>query len=100
MNERQELAGRTPKFDPGQVLATPGAIVAIEFARASAVELLRRHLSGDWGDLSEADKHLNDEALTTGGRILSAYTLADGETVWIISEADRSATILLTPDEY
>jgi len=100
MSDQHELARRTPKFDPGQILATPGAIVAIEFARASAVELLRRHLSGDWGDLDDADKRLNDEALTTDGRILSAYTLADGQKVWIITEADRSATTILTPDEY
>ena len=100
MNDRHELARRTPKFDLGHVLATPGAIVAIEFARASLLELLRRHLTGDWGDLSDDDQRLNDEALTTGGRILSAYMLADGQRVWIITEADRSATILLTPDEY
>src|SRR5262245_53258450 len=100
MDERDELARRTPLFDPGRVVATPGAIVAIEFARANAVELLHRHLSGDWGDLSDHDKRLNDEAATSGGRILSAYTLADGEKVWIITEADRSATTILTPDEY
>src|SRR4051812_19238841 len=100
MNERHELARRRLKFDPGHVLATPGAIVAIEFARASARELLHRHLTGDWGDLSDDDQLLNEEALESGGRILSAYMLADGETVWIITEADRSATTFLTPEEY
>src|SRR5689334_11035821 len=99
MSEPLELAGRAPRFDPGQVVITPGAIVAIEFAKADTVELLHRHLSGDWGDLDAADKHLNDEALTNGDRILSAYTLADGQRIWIITYQGDNTCILL-PEEY
>lgn len=100
MNDQAEFERRASKFDLGHVVATPGAIVAVEFARADLRELLRRHKNGDWGDLSEEDKHLNDAAITTGDRILSAYTLPDGQRLWILTEADRSATTCLLPEEY
>lgn len=59
-----------------------------------------RHLSGDWGDLCEDDKALNDEAVCHGDeRILSAYE-KDGRKIWIITESDRSTTTILFPDEY
>jgi hypothetical protein len=63
--------------------------------------LLRRHSCGDWGTIDESDKQSNDLAVTNGTRILSAYALGDGqEKLWLITEADRSATTFLTPDEY
>lgn len=60
---------------------------------------LQRHSQCDWGDLSEADKQSNDEAIQTGDRIFSAYETTQGR-IWIITEADRSATTILFPDEY
>lgn len=87
-------------FDPGQVVATPEAIVAIEFAHASAIELLRRHLIGDWTEMEEDDRKANEAALQDGSRIFSAYTLADGTRIWVITEADRSSTCILLPSDY
>ena len=65
-------------------------------------EFLNRHVSGDWGELCEEDKELNDQALHDGNRILSAYETSAGYTrkIWVITEADRSVTTLLLPEEY
>lgn len=63
-------------------------------------EFLDRHASGDWGDLGQADKEANDQALNTGGRIFSAYHYASGLKFWIITEADRSYTTALLPEDY
>jgi hypothetical protein len=82
------------------VVATPGALVALEFNRVSPIQLLQRHLRGDWGDLSEDDKAANERALKDGSRLLSAYLLADRTRIWIISESDRSVSTLLLPEEY
>ena len=95
----------TPRFEPGEIRATPGSLQALEAAGQAATQLLARHLAGDWGTLSDADKAANDEALLDGGRILSAYLLSTGETIWVITEAlgddgQREATTLLRPDEY
>src|SRR2546421_6498449 len=100
MSERAELAQCLPKFNPGQVVATPAAIVAIEFARASVVDLLHRHVTGDWGDIDDDDKAMNEMALNCEACIISAYVLADGTKVWCITEADRSASTFLLSDEY
>jgi hypothetical protein len=78
----------------GQLVATPGALQALAEAGQSPIELVRRHLAGDWGELSEADRQENEYSLTHGFRLLSAYTLRSGERVWIITESDRSATIV------
>ena len=96
-----------PLFDLGRTLATPGALAALERAGVSPATLLSRHACGDWGDMTEADKRLNDEALQDGSRIFSAYILPTGTKVkvWVISEAAdgqgrRAATTLLLPSEY
>ncbi len=86
----------------GQIVATPGALAA---AATSPSTLLRRHASGDWGDLDAHDRAANDAALRDGSRLLSAYTVAEGIKVWIITEAadddgHRAATTLLLPAEY
>ena len=59
-----------------------------------------RHACGDWGTVCPDDALANDEALEEGERLLSAYKLRDGTKVWIITEADRSSTCILLPDEY
>jgi hypothetical protein len=87
-------------FEAGQIVSTPGALEALERNNQSTSEYLRRHLSCDWGDLCQEDRQANDEALKEGLRILSAYRLGDGTKIWIITEADRSATTLLLPEEY
>ena len=66
----------------------------------TSVPYLARHAAGDWGDLDEDDRRLDDLAATLDERILSAYTLTDGTRIWIITEGDRSATTVLLPEEY
>lgn len=63
-------------------------------------ELLSRHVTGDWGEIPEEDEKENQLSVEKGFRILSSYVLATGEKVWVITEADRSATTILRPDEY
>ena len=89
------------KFPLGQTLATPGAIQAMAESNQSPGEFLSRHAKGDWGCVCREDAHLNDLALEDGSRILSAYTTKNKVTkLWVITEADRSATTLLLPEEY
>ena len=93
------------KFSLGQTVATPGALEALGASGQSASEFLVRHARGDWGDVSDDDKALNDEALADGSRLLSAYHTSDGTKLWIITEAvddegRRSATTVLLPEEY
>lgn len=89
-----------PRFALGQIVATPGALKALEEAGKSPFEFLDRHASGDWGELGEEDKHENELSLVHGFRLLSAYKLGSGEKIWIITEADRSVTTILLPQDY
>lgn len=89
-----------PRFSLGQIVATPGALKALDESGESALEFLHRHASGDWGELDEEDKRENELSLAQGFRLLSAYRLRNDEKLWIITEADRSVTTLLLPDEY
>ena len=90
------------KFTPGVLLATPGASEAFEKNGQTPLEFLRRHISGDWGDLCEEDRQANDHALIDGSRLLSAYKLKDQTKVWAITEAvgdngRREATTFCSP---
>ena len=87
-------------FELGEVVATPGALDALAAAGVVHTALIARHIEGDWGDLCAEDKEANQAALETGARILSAYTLPTKQRIWIITEADRSVTTLLLPNEY
>ena len=89
-----------PLFPLGQTVATPGALALLDHAGVNASTLLVRHQNGDFGDLDEADRVANANAIRNHTRILSAYMLARGKRIWIITEADRSATTLLLPSEY
>jgi hypothetical protein len=82
------MGGR--RFDLGRVVATPGALQLVEDAGADLHALLARHITGDWGDLDATDKRANEEALTSGARILSAYRVG-AENVWIITDAATDA---------
>jgi hypothetical protein len=90
----------TPLFPLGRLVATPGALEALAASGQSPTDFLARHLRGDWGDVCPDDKRLNDEAVKDGSRILSAYVTTAGVRLWVITEADRSSTCLLLPDEY
>ena len=87
-------------FPLGRILATPGALRALERANQSVADFLGRHAARDWGELDREDVTENEYSLAHGFRLLSSYTTAAGEKLWIITEADRSATTLLLPEEY
>ena len=89
-----------PRFALGQAFITPGAEEALQIAGQTAIEFLRRHLCGDWGELSEEDVKENELSIEQGFRLFSRYETAKGERIWIITDADRSATTILLPDEY
>ena len=89
-----------PLFLLGETSTTPGALAALEEAGTSPQSLLKRHQAGDWGNLDDHDQRMNAEALRDGERLLSSYVLSTNVTVWVITEADRSYTLLLRPDEY
>ena len=88
-----------PLFPLGQIVATPAVVSHFNEHRQSILPLLRRHVSGDWGELCAEDKAENALSVQQGFRILSRYTVA-GEAVWLITEADRSVTTALFPNEY
>jgi len=88
------------KLKLGQIVATPNALHALEDANRVAEEFLARHAAGDWGDVGAEDWKENELSVQEGFRVLSSYTLSTGKKLWIITEADRSATTLLLPDEY
>lgn len=100
----RKLAATTAKFEPGLLAMTPGAQELLRSSGTSIVDLLLRHLSGDWGTLDTNDRQANDSALKTGLRILSQYDLA-GDRLWILSEAsddtlNRPSTTCLLPEDY
>jgi hypothetical protein len=113
---RERFPTLVPKirFVPGRIVITPGAKQALEENRDTAevsaegnahnatdiLTYLIRHLTGDWGKVEATDRQANEDALKTGARILSAYSLPDGQTLWLLTEADRSATTAMLPDEY
>lgn len=89
-----------PVVELGLLVATPGALDAARVAGTRLQEYVARHERGDWGDVCSEDAQANEAALRDGGRLLSAYRLPTGERLWILTEADRSATTALLPAEY
>jgi hypothetical protein len=95
-----------PSFELGQIVATPGALAAT--TNEQRLYYLARHSIGDWGYVCREDWDANDEAVKDGGGVLSAHPIDvakpckgfGGNTLWIITESDRSVTTLLLPDEY
>ena len=88
------------RFALGETFITRGAQEALDIAGETPIQFLRRHMSADWGEVSEDDARENELPLTDGFRLLSAYRTAKGQKIWIITEADRSATTILLPSEY
>jgi hypothetical protein len=94
-----------PKFPLGQVVATPGALEAMQESGQTPDFFLDQHAQGNWGIVGAEDWRLNDEALKDGSRVLSAYLTLRGRKLWIITEATndnghRESTTILLPDEY
>ena len=88
------------KFNLGRLVATPGALAAIEASGDSLLTYLSRHESGIWGEVDEHDRKENELSLEHGLRLMSVYSLSTGIKIWIITEADRSSTCILLPEEY
>lgn len=88
------------KFPLGLLVATPAALNALEDSGESSYKYLAMHCAGNWGELCPEDWATNDDALETGGRLLSAYKLSNGVSIWIITEWDRSVTTILLPFDY
>lgn len=82
----------------GKTVITANAMATLD--PDSVQQALRRHATGDWGDLSPEDRQENDLSAREGFRILSAYTDTQGTKFWIITEADRSSTTVLLPEDY
>ncbi len=87
-----------PRFSPGSIYTTPGVMESVPAEDLRMA--LRRHLEGDWGHLDNHDWAANEEALQCGSRLLSAYVASNGVKFWVITEADRSSSTALLPDEY
>ncbi len=100
MDSRNDNERPCRPFALGQIVMTPGAAAAFATAGERPFPLLARHQRGDWGEVSPEDATENDFSVTHGFRILSAYALRDGTRIWVLTEADRSATTILLPDEY
>lgn len=94
-----------PKFELGELVMTQGIAHSAVFEGTTVEQivasLVARHNSGDWGDIDNEDKATNEAGLKHGERLMSAYDdVFDGETVWVITERDRSVTTVLLPSEY
>jgi hypothetical protein len=92
------MAVQCASFTTGIVVITPNALERL--TPADIQRGLQRHQAGDWGNLGEADRQENDRAVQAGMRLLSSYLSDGGVPFWIITEADRSATTVLLPDDY
>jgi hypothetical protein len=103
------IGAAASRFSPGRLLITPGALELLSRCQVEPLTLLQRHLSGDWGELCPEDAEANEDALRSQLRVISGYVIPPPESaepsltparVWVITEADRSATTILLPEEY
>ena len=97
-NQDEPVIVLNPTFELGAIYSTLGIKERLSGGQIS--QLLNRHARRDWGTCCEHDRKANEDALKAGGRIVSVYRRADGLKVWVITEADRSATTVLLPNEY
>jgi hypothetical protein len=88
------------RFELGRIVATRNCLHHLVSIKASAVPYLKRHASGDWGNLGHNDKQTNELAITNGNRILSKYLLPDKTPIYVITEADRSVTTIMLTGDY
>ncbi len=96
-----DLPKGTPRFPLGRIVATPGALELLAATATDPAELLSRQVRGDWGEVPPEDARVNEFSVKRGFRVVSSYPVGDaGEKIWIITEADRSSTCVLRPEEY
>ena len=100
MDTRNDYGQPRRQFTLGQIVMTPGAAAAFAATGERTFPFLARHQRGDWGEVRPEDATENDFSVTHGFRVLSAYALRDGTRICVLTEADRSATTILLPDEY
>jgi hypothetical protein len=96
----EKLNESTILFPLGNVYMTPGAQEALEESNELPINFLKMHQTGNWGIVGKEDWQENDFSVKNGYRILSAYKTAQGVKLWLITEADRSATTILLPEDY
>lgn len=96
----QAAPSTDPRFELGRLFITPGALASLGESEQQPVVFLSRHVRGDWGDLCQEDCQENEFSVDKELRIFSAYHTAKGVKLWVITEADRSATTILLPSEY
>ncbi|PYC25239.1 hypothetical protein DMX02_04050 [Pseudomonas jessenii] len=90
----------TPMSEHGALVITQGVDALMRAQRLEPFQFFGRHIQGDWGDICDEDRGLNEEALMSGNRLMSVYNINDELKIWIITEADRSVTTILLPEEY
>jgi len=90
----------TAMSELGALVITQGADAMMRERRLDPFRFLARHMQGDWGDICDEDRGLNEQALIDGLRLMSVYKVAEDLKIWIITEADRSVTTILLPEEY
>jgi len=95
-----QQTSKSPLFSLGQVVATPGALAALEKAGQERQEYLTRRVHGDWGDLCEEECKENEYSLERGFQLLSSFRTTAGDCIWVVTEAHRSTTTLLLPEEF
>jgi hypothetical protein len=98
--EQQETGAHRPLFSLGHIVATPGALAAFAATGERITRYIAMHQCGVWGDLDPDDIRANERALKDRSRLLSAYHLNDGTRIWIWTEADRSSTCVMVPEDY
>ena len=98
MSIQPDPKDKVPKFAPGRLMATRNAVQSLSID--DILYALHRHILGDWGDLCEEDWQANEDALASGGRLLSVYHTASGVKFYVITEWDRSGTTVLLPEDY
>ena len=86
-------------FKLGNVVATPNALAFCEQNNVTPMQLLHRHVNGDYGDLCASDVKSNVDAIAYDDRVFSSYNIGKGK-VWVITEWDRSYTTVLLPEDY
>lgn len=94
------MSDRPPLFPLGRVTILPGARESLTEANEDAAAYLARHARGDWGELPLPERQESTRALAAGGEVLSLYRIAPGRSIWIVTEADRTATRVLPAEEY
>jgi len=87
-------------FSLGRIVATPGALEALQRIQEDPHDYILRHVRGDWSQMDPHDQEENRRSVQEGHRIFSSFALKDGAKLWVVTEWDRSVTTLLTPIEY